>query len=473
MLKSEVVTYIDLETSGGSPMKDRIIEIGLVQYFNGKQIRKFETLLNPNCNVSSFITGITGIKNSDLVGAPEFSSIMNELFDWIEDTIIVAHNVNFDFGFLKAEFSRHGIKLKNRSVCSVRVSRALYPEYKKHSLDSLIERYGFECERRHRALDDAKVIYDFFDLAVKDKGLEEFEKVFFKQIETISLPVNISKDFIETVPESFGVYTFYGKDNAVLFVSKSLNLKSSILSHFKSSKSESKKFKLFQSVKKIEYVEVEGEISAMLLEKELIDRKNPAFNEMFSRETGLIVLRKRTFNGYFYPKKESFDEVQMNDMLDSIAVFRTERQLENFYRKIGKEFGLCHHYLFAKFKETPCTNYETGLCSGACVNSISADTYNKRFVDAFSYVGIKPWIVNGYMMVTETSDDNNGEILIFNKWCLVAKGKYDDTFFDVSEVKNPVLNLDVYKVLLGMISDNSGFEVVSENQFSEMMNLSF
>lgn len=175
MLSTNNFTIIDVETTGGSPFFSRIIEVGLLRVERGEVVEQYQTLLNPGKEIPEFITKITGIKDKDVKNAPMFEDVADDLLAKFEDAIFVAHNVAFDYGFIKEEYRRLGYGFNMDRLCTVRLSRALFKEHKRHNLGVIIERYGFETKNRHRAFDDAKVLWDFLQMVQKDRP-EELDK---------------------------------------------------------------------------------------------------------------------------------------------------------------------------------------------------------------------------------------------------------------------------------------------------------
>lgn len=161
---SKNFSIIDVETTGSSPRFGRIIELGILRVEKGEVVETFETLVNPGMALPPFITELTGIKEKDLVKAPAFDDIKDEVIELLRDSVFVAHNVAFDYGFVKQEFKRSDYVFNSERLCTVKLSRSLYPEYKRHNLTELINRFEFECKRRHRALDDAKVLWNFMEM---------------------------------------------------------------------------------------------------------------------------------------------------------------------------------------------------------------------------------------------------------------------------------------------------------------------
>jgi DNA polymerase III subunit epsilon len=176
-MKNLDLTFLDLETTGLSPYHERIIEVGAIRVKNGKTIQTYNTLVDPQQKIKYYITQITGISQKDILGKPIFHEISDELLEIIGDSIVVAHNARFDYGFLKTELLRDGHNLKNQFCCSMVMSRQLYPEHRRHNLDSIIERFELDCAHRHRALDDAMLVHEFFQRIFDEQNSEMVEEI--------------------------------------------------------------------------------------------------------------------------------------------------------------------------------------------------------------------------------------------------------------------------------------------------------
>jgi DNA polymerase III subunit epsilon len=177
MINEKNFTIVDVETTGGSPFFNRVIELGLLRVEKGEVVEEYKTMFNPEMPIPEFITKLTGISEADVAGAPLFADVAEDILAKFEDAIFVAHNSQFDYGFLKEEFRRLGFGFNMQQLCTVRLSRALYKEHRHHNLTAIIERYNFECENRHRAFDDAKVLWDFLQHVHTNIEPEVLQKV--------------------------------------------------------------------------------------------------------------------------------------------------------------------------------------------------------------------------------------------------------------------------------------------------------
>ena len=185
-MRNKNFTIVDVETTGGSPFFSRVIEIGILRVDRGEITQKYKSLVNPQTEIPEFITDMTGISDRMVKSAPAFEEIAEEIFPLFEDSIFVAHNANFDYKFLSAEFGRSNLMFTMDTLCTVRLSRVLYPQHKRHNLSALIERFDFKCKNRHRAYDDAKVLWDFLKKAEKEFPAEQLSAALERTIKKIS-----------------------------------------------------------------------------------------------------------------------------------------------------------------------------------------------------------------------------------------------------------------------------------------------
>jgi len=172
-----IITYLDLETTGATPLRDRITEIALVRYEDGIEVSRWQTLVNPETRISPFIQQLTGITNEMVQAAPTFAEVAGTLSEYLEGAVMVAHNVRFDHGFLKNEYKRLGAILKQRVLCTVKLSRKLYPEYRSHNLDSIMQRHQLTTNSRHRAMSDVELMIGFVQSAQREHGLARLQEV--------------------------------------------------------------------------------------------------------------------------------------------------------------------------------------------------------------------------------------------------------------------------------------------------------
>ncbi|HEU4914864.1 MAG TPA: 3'-5' exonuclease [Candidatus Saccharimonadales bacterium] len=187
LLKGPFV-FVDIETNGLSPVWGRVIEVAAIRVEAGEIVGSVNTLVDSGTELPQFITNLTGITSSQVHAAPTFAQVAEELYDLIDGSVFVAHNVRFDYSFLKQEFRRTGKDFLPRQLCTVKLSRALYPEHRGHKLQDLIDRHGFAYQSRHRAYDDAYILWQFMQLVQQQFPSDVVEQVVSKQISKPVLP---------------------------------------------------------------------------------------------------------------------------------------------------------------------------------------------------------------------------------------------------------------------------------------------
>src|SRR5437667_9539428 len=228
------LAIVDLERTGRRAAADRVTEIAVLEIERFEVVSEWSTLVNPGVSVPSEIQALTGISHQMLAAAPRFAELAEELYERLAGRVFVAHNARFDYGFLRREFERAGLKFMAKTLCTVRLSRRLYAEHASHNLDSLIARHGIACRARHRALGDADAVWQFLRIAAREHG-DEILAVAARQVaKQPALPPHIDRAVIDAVPEAPGGYLFYGEGGTPLYVGMSRSLRSRVLQHFSS-----------------------------------------------------------------------------------------------------------------------------------------------------------------------------------------------------------------------------------------------
>ncbi|MFA9289190.1 MAG: exonuclease domain-containing protein [Weeksellaceae bacterium] len=446
------LSFVDIETTGARMNYDRIIEIGILRVEDGKIVKTYEQLVNPGIHVSPFITQITGIATEDVVNAPTFEEIKEELYEILEDSIFVAHNVRFDYGFIKNEFRRFGMSFQSKQLCTVKLSRMLYPQYKKHSLDALIERFQFDCERRHRAFDDAKILWDFYQITQKEHPIDKLDSAYNLILKKPTLPAALAAAQIEKLPETPGVYLFYDVNNNPLYIGKSINIKDRVLSHFSNDYNSTKEMAMCQQVAYIEHIETAGELGALLKEAHLIKQVQPIYNRKLRRTKKLALVKlKKLENGYDTVEITEAEAIAGQDVDEVLGIYPSVRKAKEYIKYMAKDEGLCEKILGLEKTTNSCFNFKLERCKGACVGREPAVFHNVRLMQAFHRTKIKTWPFEGPIVIREqdAAGERSDQIMV-NKWCLM-QGEDQDLMFDQ----------DVYKILVRFIFDKKNARNIS------------
>jgi len=279
--------FVDVETTGSSPARSRVTEVGIVTVDTdgeAQRVTEWSSLVNPGMPIPPEIQWLTGISNEMVRDAPRFGELAELLYDRLADAVFVAHNARFDYGFLKAEFARAGYDWRAATLCTVRLSRYLYPDRGPHSLDAIVERFGLDGEQRHRALGDARVLWRLMRRLRERHGDTELEAAVDRLLARPSTPPALPPGELEAIPHAPGVYLFYGANAHPIYVGKSVDLKARVLNHFSNDHASGADLRLSQEVQRIEWEQTAGETGALLREAALVKTRLPAHN---------IALRRR------------------------------------------------------------------------------------------------------------------------------------------------------------------------------------
>ena len=460
------IAYVDVETTGMRAEHDRITEIGIVRVEDGVIVKKYSTLVNPGRTISAFITSINGITNEALTSAPPFEEIALEIADILDGAVFVAHNVRFDYAFIKQEFKRLGMAFKHPYACSVVLSRTIFPRYKKHNHDAIIERFGLTCESRHRAYDDAYVIYQFFEEIKKKYGGDRLLKTLAEQIGDGNLRVR--KDALRNLPDTPGVYRFYNQAHEPIYIGKSVNIRTRVRSHFAESANERH---LSDETVSVEVTETAGELSALLLESRSIKEDLPLYNRALRKKKKIIVAYERlTQNGYKTAELRSESEVDTSEKI--VALFRSMSHAKETIRDIAQDSRLCQKLLGIETGEGPCFGSQIERCEGACVGRESPKSYNERFDDAFRRRKIKSWPYGGAIMVKEQKTEDSGIAFLVKDWRIIESYSYENGCTERFLTAESEFDYDTYKILARFIlnpKNRKSISSVSEKELNSML----
>lgn len=450
MLPSYVL--LDLETTGATPLKDRITEIALIKYEGDQEVSRWQTLVNPEVPISSFIQQLTGINNEMVANAPTFKEIAGELLDFLKDSVLCAHNVRFDHGFLKNEFKRIGIDLRQKVLCTVKLSRKLYPQHRSHGLDAIIARHHLVCESRHRAMGDVEMMVGFLKSASEELGSLAVRRAAEELLKGVkSLPSHIDAHLIDQLPETPGVYLFFGDTGLPLYIGKSINIRERVLSHFSSDHASTKEMRISQEIKHIEWIETAGEFSALLLESKLVKERQPIYNRQLRRERQLCAWRVAGNNSQTpLMNLVQVDEIDPASMGQLFGTFRSKRQAVEVLRKIAEQHQLCQKVLGLESGKGPCFAHQLKRCKGVCVGKEASELHYLRLRQAMAVHQIKTWPYKGKIGIHETHGFNDKSALhVFEHWVYLGSVEDVSELDSITNTKSDlVFDLDTYKLLL-------------------------
>ena len=363
---------IDIETTGLDPKKDKITEIAILIHDGMSVIEHYSSLVNPQRNIPSHITRVTGITNEMVKDAPKFYQIANIINDLTRDKVFVAHNVAFDYGFVAEEFKSFGYNFKREKLCTVRLSKKLLPRRASYSLGRLCQSLGIELVNHHRAAADAAATAKLFDHLLYLKNNDSRYKSHDLQAINTGRLEKIQQYILAKLPESTGVYYFLNREEEIVYIGKSKNIRQRAIQHFNSDELKIKK--LLSETYNVRFEETGSELIALLLESEEIKKYKPRYNrslrkdafsytmEVYDNEKGIksirILKKEESSNPILYFHTWLSARTRLNDWID--------------------KYGICPKYCGLYDEAGPCFNHQIKKCAGICCDKESIELYNEK-----------------------------------------------------------------------------------------------
>ena len=412
---------VDIETTGGSFKLERITEIAIYIFDGEKIVNQFVTLINPEKNIPYFITNLTGISNEMVADSPRFFEIAKKIVEITEDKVFVAHNAAFDYNFIKNEFKNLGFDYQRETLCTVKLSRKIFPGYKSYNLGELCRHLNIQIEDRHRAAGDALATVKLFYKLLKQNA-ENGNIVPIKK-EKYSLSDGAHPDLkIETIkalPEEIGVYYLYNEKKEIIYIGKSLSIRDRVYSHLRN-KASRKTYEMSASVADVGYELTGNELIALLLESEEIKQHKPLYSRA-QRRTGFA------FGLFVYEDRGGYLRINIDKSSSSgnlITTFHTIEEAREFLEKMIDKFQLCQKYCGLYETAGACFYRQVNKCLGACTGDELPDSYNKRVQQLMDccQLGNESFLIVG-------EGKNNDEFSVVK----IIKGSYSGfAFFDNS-----------------------------------------
>lgn len=450
LLATTTFAFLDIETTGGSASFDRITEIGIRFWRDGEVVGEWQTLLNPETTISPFIEQLTGITNAMVADAPCFDEVADELRQQLEGKVFVAHNARFDYGFIKSEYRRLGQAFSAKVLCTVKLSRRLYSEFRRHNMDALIARHNLAQVQRHRAMGDVAAMLEFFTHCLAEKGAARVADAVRELLQRPSIPSHLPHDVLLDLPPGPGVYRFYGENEVLLYVGKSTNIQQRVASHFSGDHGSSRGIRMSESLRRVEYSETAGELGALLLELKQIKTLAPVYNRR-SRAAKQLLSIELVANSDGYLQARLVREIEPHRLGDYYGLFRSKGAAEAALKGIAAKNELCNQLLgLEAASDGACFQRALGRCQGACDGGEDMVRYNLRMQIAFHNLRLTTWPWAGLVGIVERSrDGGRTDILVIYNWMHIATVHSEDELAELSFVDQSVsFDLDSYRLVV-------------------------
>lgn len=373
---------VDIETTGGFASGNAITEISILVHDGCSVIESFETLINPEQDIPLHIQSLTGISNEMVAGAPRFNEVAENIYRLLTDKIFVAHNVNFDFSFVRHQLALSGFTLNSKKLCTVRMSRKIIPGHVSYSLGKLCSALKIPLNDRHRAAGDAAATALLFSLLL-DKDTEGIISASLnKTSKEQALPPNLSREVIDALPECPGVYYFKDNKGKIIYIGKAVNLKKRVYSHFSGNSIRKQRQEFLRHIYEVSYTICGTELMALILEASEIQKYWPENNRALKRFEQKYALY--TFEDQKGFMRLGIDKYKKNS--NALYTFNSILAGQSTLRGMIAEHTLCEKLCFIQKHRSACTGHANGNCHGACLGQEHPYSYNTRVKAAIKHL---------------------------------------------------------------------------------------
>ena len=378
-------------------------------------------------------------------GQPSFEEMAQELKQELAGKIFIAHNARFDYGFIKASFKRIGIDFKPKVLCTVKLSRLLFPDQPRHNLDTIINAHNLEVSPRHRALGDADLLLQFWRVCESQFGKERLNEAINQLIGNPSLPPNLDQDLIDSIPDGPGCYIFYGENKTPLYIGKSITLRSRVMGHFQGALTQRKEMKLSLQVRDIDWIETSGELGALILESRLIKERMPSMNIKLRRSKDLCGWSLvQDQSGTLMPTLVTHHQLAPGLQDNLYGLFYSKREAHSYLKAIAKKYRLCEALLGLekRVEGKSCFGYQVKQCGGVCLNLTPMTVHNLQLKTALELFKIQIWPYPGPIAIKD-----GDEMIVIDKWCYLGTAINHEELSELKIDGDTEFDLDIYKII--------------------------
>ena len=437
---------VDIETTGGSATRSRITEIAIYKHDGQKIVDEYQTLVNPCQDIPYNITKLTGIDNELVANAPLFFDVAKEIDAFLDGCVFVAHNVNFDYGFIKAEFERIGLSFRRKKLCTVRWSRKLLPGKYSYSLGKLCASEGIPLNNAHRAAADAKATAILFTQLMKIDREGYIEKALNPLSLEGLMPPNMPKEDFIALPNKQGIYYMLNERKQVIYIGKAKDIKKRVHSHFSGNTNTKSKYHFVKNIFGIDFKVIPNTLLVDIIEATEIKKHWPIHNRSYKRITlnyGLFQYTDR--NGY-----ERFNSGRCGKHDKPIKSFKSLVELKGFLKEMIEDYNLCPRLSGLQPISSGKCNYVEELdCRGACEGKEETSTYNLRVQQAVEEKVSR----NTTYVLKEESQENAEQAVV-----LVENGRYKG--YGKVPLSVDLMNVELVKSQLNTAYDDQDMSII-------------
>lgn len=454
---------VDIETTGGSSQGDRITEIAIYKHDGERIVDEYITLINPGRRIPYYISELTGIYDNMVQGAPKFFEVARKIVEFTEGCTFVAHNVKFDYHFVRNAFKDLGYNYNRKTLCTVQLSRKLLPGHRSYSLGKLCKELGIELTSHHRAAADARATVTLFEMLLKADG-NHFKKTTKKeQKDAEKLGDHPLRKQVLALPETPGVYYLYNDSGELIYVGKSKNLKSRVLSHL-ANYTTKKALAMRDAVADLRYVETGSDLVAQLKESNEIKKHKPLFNRAQRRSSySYGLFSEYQLDGYIHLRLGHVKGAE------PITTFTTREEGKSYVERLMTDMNLCQRLVGLYGSHGACFHYTIKQCNGACVGQEDAEVYNKRVLQAINNIRYDH---DSFIVVDKGRNDDERSVVYVKNFTYQGFGFVpaklaNDPGAMVDAIQPHIDNRDVQQILRGYLQRNEVEKIIPLHNTTE------
>lgn len=369
---------VDIETTGGYASGNNITEIAIFRFDGKEVIDCFHTLINPEQRIPSFITSLTGITTEMVETAPTFAEVAQDILDFTEGCVFVAHNVNFDFTFLKQSFKALDLSFERKKLCTVRLSRKIFPQLPSYSLGNLCGSLNIQITDRHRAKGDAEATVKLLQLLLEHDKEQFIAQSLHRNSRETLLPAHLPREQFDALPEEPGVYYFHDHKSKVIYVGKAINIKKRVISHFSGKQNSKQSQRFMNEIYSVSFERCGSELVALLLESNEIKKYWPAYNRSQKRVT-------KNYCIYQYVDQQGYARLSVGliqKFQQTLMSFSTAVEARYFLLETAEAHQLCGRLCGLQKSSVSCKEASTISVCKVCEQGEDAKRYNKKVARA-------------------------------------------------------------------------------------------
>ena len=448
---------VDIETTGGYAASHGITEIAIVIHDGVEVVERFETLINPHQHIPVYIQALTGIDEEMVANAPDFRDVAAQIYTLLHDKIFVAHNVNFDYSFVRHHLDTCGYALNVKKLCTVRLGRKIFPGLPSYSLGKLCSSLAVPLTNRHRAGGDAEATAILLGMLIAKDNEGLIRDTLKKASKEQTLPPNLKRTEIDKLPNTPGVYYFKNEKGKVIYVGKAKQLKKRVCTHFSGNSITKQRQDFLKSIYSIDFESCGTELMALILEAAEIKKHWPENNRAMKRF-------EQKYSLYHFEDQNGYIRLGIDKFKNNVAVLYSFNNLlegHQVLRTIANEHQLCEKLCFIQKTPNACSHQVDGDCLGACVGKESAALYNFRVKRAIKQLQDS---LPSFVLIDNGRDEDEKSCLWIEKGKFYGMGYISDhcDINDLETLKSAITPYPSNDYIMNMILNHS-------NQFPQKL----